>query len=255
MHCIQFWNKRECKCDEFSHGETCEQDVNECLEDGICGATGICRNLRNKPGYNCECPNDQKFDSQEKQCKSVNSSRRSDLSQGNSTSSAFLSASTDNPFTETAAGTYAPQEIGRVTEVIPCNHFFCFSNNMKYTGIMKFDVTLKEDCPKHYTADYADGYKYAYSVILRDTLGDEMKAEKTVFPVMFCDNTGIEPKFRFKVWYYFGNDSKVREMNSEVIERMAEIYKEQIVEVSPEEILIFEFGDIEIEHEWCDECA
>jgi len=73
--------------------------------------------------------------------------------------------------------------------------------------------------------------------------------------VMFCDNTGIEPKFRFKVWYYFGTDSKVREMDAEVIERMAQIYKEQIVEVSPEEILIFEFGDIEIEHEWCDECA
>jgi hypothetical protein len=166
-----------------------------------------------------------------------------------------LSVSTANPFTETPEGTYAPEEIGRVTEATPCNHFFCFSNNIKYTGIMKFDVTLKEDCPRHYKSEYADGYKYAYSVILKDTLGQKMKAEKTVFPVMFCDNTGIEPKFKFTVWYYFGNDSEVKEMDFEVIERMAQIYKEQIIEVSPEEIRIFDFSDIEIEHEWCDECA
>merc|ERR1712046_46537 len=51
--CKNEWNSFKCICKTGWTGETCEEDIDECSENGFCQNNGICTN--NDGGFNCEC--------------------------------------------------------------------------------------------------------------------------------------------------------------------------------------------------------
>ena len=114
-----------------------------------------------------------------------------------------------------------------------------------YPLTLIYKVEISDDCSHYYNAEsipyYIEGYTYA----VLNNMDKSIKANTTAVVFIGCQISKYSPKFVFEVEYYFLENR----WDAEMLKKLTNIYKEEIILNTPSDIRIIDLADIKIVEE------